>query len=168
MITTALAHPRKRALGALAAALALAGGLWTYSVQHAPPARAASQVTALLDVSVNPGSVTAGLATVTATVTYTCTVTTPNGQAQLRVDFDQAGNDTSGETGVACGPGDVNHTQTVTAVQVGMNDSQDISAVATLDDGGTAVTASTDNLVSTITMHIDPTATFPPEAAPSP
>src|SRR5581483_6542990 len=113
------------------------------------PARAASQVTALLDVSVNPGSVTAGLATVTATVTYTCTVTT-------------------GETGVACGPGDVNHTQTVTAVQVGMNDSQDISAVATLDDGGTAVTASTDNLVSTITMHIDPTATFPPEAAPSP
>src|SRR5581483_11507433 len=94
------------------------------------PARAASQVTALLDVSVNPGSVTAGLATVTATVTYTCTVTTPNGQAQLRVDFDQAGNDTSGETGVACGPGDVNHTQTVTAVQVGMNDSQDISAVA--------------------------------------
>ncbi len=39
MITTALAHPRKRALGALAAALALAGGLWTYSAQHAPPAR---------------------------------------------------------------------------------------------------------------------------------
>lgn len=118
-------------------------------------------MTAELDVSVNPGSVTAGLASVAATITYTCTVSTPDGQAQLRVDFDQAGNDTSGEAGVPCGPGDVDRTQTITAVQVGMNDTQDISAVANLDDGGSDVIASTDSIRGVRSLHIDPTATFP-------
>ena len=161
IITSTLAHPRKRVLTALAAALLAAGGLWAYSAQHAPPAHAASQVTALLDVSVNPGSVTVGLATVTATVTYTCTVSTPDGQAQLRVDFDQSGNDTSGETGVPCGAGDISKTQTITAVQVGMNDTQDVSAAANLDDGATAVYTITDDLAGVQSLHIDPTATFP-------
>jgi len=48
IVTGVLARPGKRALGAVAAALLLAGGMWGYSAQHATPAHAASQVTAEL------------------------------------------------------------------------------------------------------------------------
>lgn len=42
----------------------LAGGFYAYSSRNAPAAPAASQVTALLDASVNPSHVTVGLTTV--------------------------------------------------------------------------------------------------------
>jgi hypothetical protein len=161
-IIRASARQKKRALVALAAAFLLAIGFYGYSARTAPPARAATAVTGGLDVSIDPGSITVGLLTVRATVTYTCTDSdAPGGQAQLRVDFDQDGNDASGEVGVDCGSGDVSVPQTVTAVQVGMSGSQEITAAATLDDGDTIASDSADTVTRQIYTHLDPTLTFP-------
>jgi hypothetical protein len=85
-VMSAVAGSKKRITVTLAAVVLLAAGIWAYAVHTAPPAYAATVVTGGLDISVNPGSVTVGIGTVSATVTYTCT-------------------DTSGEVGVTCGIG---------------------------------------------------------------
>lgn len=155
-------HRRKRVFALGAAALLLAGGLSAYLVHTAAPAHAATQVTGGLSVSVNPNSTTVGLATVSTTVTYTCTdTTTPDVHAQLRVDFDQNGNDTSGEVNVPCGIADLAQTQTVTAAQVGMSDSQEITAVATLDDGASVAEDTADTVTDDVYVYNDPTVTYP-------
>jgi len=164
----ALARPGKRAIGALAAALLLAAGLSAYLAANAPRAHAATEVTGGLLVSINPGSTTVGIGTVSATVTYTCTDTSaPGGHAQLRADFDQAGNDTSGEVSVACGSSDVSKTQAVTAVQLGMSGSQEITIAATLDDGDAVASDNADTVTAQEYVHNDPALTFA-GTAPSP
>jgi hypothetical protein len=140
----------------------LAGGLTAYLARAATPAHSATQTTRGLAVTINPGSTTVGIGTVSTTVTYTCTDTTaPGGQAQLRVDFDQNGNDTSGELAVPCGAADINKTQTVTAVQVGMSGTQEITAIATLDDGTSAVSYTADAIKDDIYTYTSPTVTYP-------
>lgn len=162
ILTAAHARPGRRMLAsAAAAALALAGSLACLTV-NAASAHAATVNTVGRDISINPGSTTVGVVTVSTTVTYTCTDTSaPDGQAAVRVSFDQHGNDTSGEVAVACGSGDVNKTQTVTAIQLGMSGSQEITAVATLDDGATAASDTADTVANQFIVHLDPTVTYP-------
>jgi hypothetical protein len=162
ILTAAHVRPGRRLLAsAAAAALALAGSL-AYLAANAASAHAGTVNTVSRDISINPGSTRVGLATVRTTVTYTCTDTSaPHGRAAVRVSFDQHGNDTSGEVAVPCGSGDVNKTQTVTATQLGMSGSQEITAVATLDDGATAASDTADTVANQFIVHLDPTVTYP-------
>ncbi|MFD8481138.1 DUF6299 family protein [Kitasatospora sp. NPDC059673] len=166
------AGAKKKILACLGAGTLVAAGLWAYQVHSAPTAQAEASaagpvqpftaVTGGLNASINPGSVTVGLGSVSAVVTYTCTDSSaPGGNAALRVQFDQNNNDVSGEVAVPCGPGDVNKTQTVTATQLGMSGSQEITTFAVLDDGTKTASNSNVTLVNSSYLHVDPTATYP-------
>ncbi|MBV9449123.1 MAG: hypothetical protein JO345_24820 [Streptosporangiaceae bacterium] len=155
-------RPARRGLAALAATLLLPGGLYAYTTAAAPGAHAAATMGAALLVEINPGDTSVGLATVSTTVTYTCTDTSaPGGHAQLRVDFDQAGNDTSGELSVPCGTADTGKSQTVTAVQVGMSGSREVTAAATLDDGDATASSDADTVSGQSTLDPGESVTFP-------
>ncbi|MFE4592156.1 DUF6299 family protein [Streptomyces laurentii] len=146
----------------------LLAGLWAYGVNTAPSARAAADppatVTGGLAVSLNPGSVSVGLLTISATVTYTCTCTVPGvaaGNAVLRVQFTQGANVTIGGAAVPCGDTEVNQTQTVTSGQLGMNGSQEITVSTTLVNGRAVVSSTANTRANAVTVLTDPTATFP-------
>jgi hypothetical protein len=161
-VSGTMTRPKKRVFTVLATSFLLVAGLTAYLVHNAPPAHAATQITGGLSVSVNPNSTTVDIGTVSTTVTYTCTDTTvPDVQAQLRVDFDQNGNDTSGEVDVPCGTTDLSQTRTVTAAQVGMDGSQLVTAIATLDDGTSAVSDTVDTITDGVYVYNDPTVTYP-------
>ncbi|MFE6103820.1 DUF6299 family protein [Streptomyces laurentii] len=148
----------------------LLAGLWAYGVNTAPSARAAADppatVTGGLAVSLNPGSVSVGLLTISATVTYTYTYTctvpgVAAGNAVLRVQFTQGANVTIGGAAVPCGDTEVNQTQTVTSGQLGMNGSQEITVSTTLVNGRAVVSSTANTRANAVTVHTDPTATFP-------
>ncbi|MFJ5921848.1 hypothetical protein ACIQF6_04465 [Kitasatospora sp. NPDC092948] len=166
----------KKILAGLGAGTLVAAGLWAYQVNGAPTAQAeapaAGQVEPFtptpggLTASINSGSVSVGLGSVSAVVTYTCTDSSaPSGLAALRVQFDQNNNDVSGEVAVPCGPGDINKTQTVTATQIGMSGSQEITTFAVLDDGKNAASTSDVTLVDSSFVHLNPTVTYPSSGA---
>ncbi|MFF0390921.1 hypothetical protein ACFYS8_19845 [Kitasatospora sp. NPDC004615] len=159
-------HPApKRLLVALTAVALLLVGFGVYVTDRAPSASASPRsaiVTGGLSVSVMPSSVTVGVGTVSATILYTCTDTAaPGGNAALRVEFDQHGNDASAEVAVPCGIANVNKTQTVTATQVGMSGTQEITVVAGLTDGPVTAVDTADTVTGGIYVHLDPSATFP-------
>ncbi|MGW4379014.1 DUF6299 family protein [Kitasatospora sp. NPDC004531] len=152
-------------LTAAAAVLLLVTAFGTLGANRAPLAHASVRGTTVsggLSVSVNPGSVVVGLATVSATVTYTCTDTSaPTGDAVLRVEFEQNNAGASTEVDVPCGSGEIDQTQTVTAAQLGMSGSQEVTAAAFLMDGRASASSLAEALVEGTWVGIDSSVTYP-------
>ncbi|MEU8543480.1 hypothetical protein AB0C52_26425 [Streptomyces sp. NPDC048717] len=168
---------QKRVLAALTALVLLVSGWWTYAVDHAPPAHAATAAapvpapratvaaattaTADMDVSVNPGSVTPTIGSISAVATYTCTKSNePDGRAHLRLEFRQGLTEASNEVSVPCGPRQINSTQRVSAVALGFTTLKEITVTAILTDGVTTVTSTARTISDALYVHIDPTATY--------
>ncbi|WP_316520148.1 DUF6299 family protein [Kitasatospora brasiliensis] len=157
-----IGRPRPLLAGLSAAALLTTGFSAHAAATTTASTRAATTVTGGLNVGIKSNSVTVGLGRVSAVIVYTCTSTSaPNGQAALRVDFNQANNTASGEVTVPCGPGNVNMTQTVTAVQIGMSATQGVSAIASLNDGTAAATDIDYGLTGGDYVTITPSAFYP-------
>ncbi|MFE4591386.1 hypothetical protein [Streptomyces laurentii] len=157
--------PGKRILAALSALVLLLAGFWAYGMNSAPSARAVTPSTTLtggMAVSVAPGSVSVGLLTISATVTYTCTDTgAVGGNAVLRVQFTQGAKVSIGGALVPCGASETNQTQNVSAAQLGMSGSQAVTVSSTLVNGSAVVTSTASALVHALAVHQDQTATFP-------
>ncbi|MEU8543479.1 hypothetical protein AB0C52_26420 [Streptomyces sp. NPDC048717] len=155
---------QKRVLAALTAVVLLVSGWWTYAVDHAPAAHAttaAGTVTAELDVSVLPGSVTSRLGTLSGSVTYTCTRSTlPNGRAQLRLEFVQGVHNATAEVSVPCGPGVVDRTQQLSTLDVFITTRQEITVTAILTNGAETITSTADTVSTDIYVHLDSSATY--------
>ncbi|WP_316520145.1 hypothetical protein [Kitasatospora brasiliensis] len=155
-----IGRPRPLLAGLSAAAL-LATGFSAHAAATAST-RTGTTVTGGLNVNIKSGSVTVGLGTVSAVIVYTCTSTSaPNGEAALRVDFDQANNTATTEVAVPCGPGNVDMTQTVTAVQIGMSGSDPVGAIASLSDGTSAATDIEFGVRASNYLYIAPGAYYP-------
>ncbi|MEU7023816.1 hypothetical protein ABZ990_24590 [Streptomyces sp. NPDC046203] len=175
---------QKRILAALTAVVLLVSGWWTYAVDHAEPARAATAApaaapaitipaatvaattatataTADMDVSVNPNSVTPAIGSISAVATYACTKSNePDGRAQLRLEFRQGLTEASNEVSVPCGPSRINATQRVSAVALGFTTLKEITVTAILSDGVATVTSTARTVSDALYVHIDPSATY--------